>query len=225
MTRHTSATSRTTADLFANLRTTATEPITEGAVILRAFATREEPALIEQVHAIAREAPFRNMITPGGFRMSVAMTNCGSAGWVSDRKGYRYDLLDPESGRPWPAMPALFSNLAERAAAAAGFPGFITDACLINKYEPGTRLTLHQDKNEQDYAAPIVTVSLGLPAVFLFGGWKRADRPRRIRVESGDVVVWGGPARLAYHGIAALAAGEHPLTGACRISLTFRKAL
>ena len=165
------------------------------------------------------------MITPGGFRMSVAMTNCGKAGWVSDRKGYRYDPLDPASSLPWPSMPELFLNLAGRAAAAAGFPGFVTDACLINKYDPGTRLTLHQDKNEQDYTAPIVTVSLGLPATFQFGGLHRVERPRRIKVESADAVVWGGPARLAYHGIAPLAAGDHPLTGACRISLTFRKAL
>jgi alkylated DNA repair protein (DNA oxidative demethylase) len=157
--------------------------------------------------------------------MSVAMTNCGRAGWVTDRSGYRYDPLDPVTQRPWPPMPAGFLELAARAASAAGFPGFVPDSCLINRYEPGTRLSLHQDRNERDFGAPIVSVSLGLPAVFLFGGSRRADRARRVRLESGDVVVWGGPARLAFHGVAPLADGDDPLTGNCRINLTLRKAL
>jgi DNA oxidative demethylase len=157
--------------------------------------------------------------------MSVAMTNCGRAGWVTDRSGYRYDPIDPTSHRPWPAMPAVFMRLATRAATACGFDEFAPDACLINRYEPGSRLSLHQDRNEQDYAAPIVSVSLGLPAVFLFGGVRRTDRPCRIRLESGDVVVWGGPARLAFHGVDPLADGHDALTGRCRINLTFRKAL
>ena len=157
--------------------------------------------------------------------MSVAMTSCGEAGWVSDRRGYRYDRNDPVSGHPWPAMPEAFQELAQRAADAAGFAGFVPDSCLINSYVPGARLSLHQDSNERDFAAPIVSVSLGLPAVFLFGGATRRERPRRILLESGDVVVWGGPARLTFHGVAKLEAGEHPLTGARRINLTFRKAL
>jgi alkylated DNA repair protein (DNA oxidative demethylase) len=165
------------------------------------------------------------MITPGGFRMSIAITNCGQAGWVSDRKGYRYSEIDPETGKAWPAMPPLFSKLAENAAAAGGFPGFKSDACLVNRYEPGARLTLHQDRNELDFTQPIVSVSLGLPATFLFGGETRKDRPRRYRLENGDVVVWGGPARLAYHGVAPLKEGTSDLTGACRMNLTFRKAL
>ena len=165
------------------------------------------------------------MVTPGGFRMSAAMTNCGAAGWITDRKGYRYDALDPLSGAPWPALPREFLALAARAADAAGFPGFVPDACLVNRYEPGARLTLHQDRNERDFAAPIVSVSLGLPAVFLWGGQKRSERPRRIALESGDVVVWGGPARLVFHGVAELSEGEHPTTGRCRINLTLRKAL
>ena len=165
------------------------------------------------------------MVTPGGFRMSVAMTNCGQAGWVSDAKGYRYDAGDPETGLAWPAMPESFSPTGGGCRAEAGYEGFQADACLINRYEPGARLTLHQDRNERDYTAPIVSVSLGLPAVFLFGGASRKDRPRRMRLESGDVVVWGGATRLAYHGIASLKDGEHPLTGRCRINLTFRKAL
>jgi alkylated DNA repair protein (DNA oxidative demethylase) len=165
------------------------------------------------------------MITPGGFRMSVAMTNCGRAGWVTDRTGYRYEPADPTTGRPWPAIPALFQEFASGAASEAGFAGFEPDACLINRYEPGARLSLHRDEDERDYGAPIVSVSLGLPAIFLFGGERRADRPRRIRLESGDVVVWGGPARLTYHGVAPLADGEDPLTGRCRLNLTFRKAL
>ena len=156
--------------------------------------------------------------------MSVAMTNCGKVGWVSERSGYRYDALDPETGQPWPEMPPPFVSLARRAASAAGYH-FDPDGCLINRYEPGTKLSLHQDKDERDFSAPIVSVSLGLPAVFLWGGPKRSDRPRRIRLESGDVAVWGGVSRLTYHGIAPLADGEHPATGRARINLTFRKAL
>jgi len=165
------------------------------------------------------------MITPGGFRMSIAITNTGRVGWISDRKGYRYSEIDPETGNPWPAMPPIFSQLATSAAAAGGFPNFKSDACLINRYEPGARLTLHQDKNELDFNHPIVSVSLGLPATFLFGGDTRKERPHRYRLESGDVVVWGGPTRLAYHGVAPLKEGASDLTGAFRINLTFRKAL
>ena len=194
-------------------------------MVLRSLARHEVPVLFAAVKQITAEAPFRKMITPGGFRMSVAMTNCGRAGWVTDRKGYRYDPMDPTTGRAWPPMPPRFQDLAARAAAAAGFAGFDPDACLINRYEPGTRLSLHRDENERDFAAPIVSISLGLPAVFLFGGKCRSDRPRRIWLESGDVVVWGGPDRLVYHGVAPLAEGDDPLTGQCRINLTFRKAL
>jgi alkylated DNA repair protein (DNA oxidative demethylase) len=201
------------------------QSIGEGAVVLHAFACAASPALVNDIAKIAEAAPFRHMITPGGYRMSVAMTNCGAAGWVSDARGYRYDAKDPATGRAWPAMPESFRRLAAEAGAAAGYPGFDPDACLINRYEPGARLTLHQDKNEQDYTAPIVSVSLGLPAVFLFGGSTRKERPRRMRLESGDVVVWGGPTRLAYHGVAPLKEGDHPLTGPFRINLTFRKAL
>jgi len=197
----------------------------EGGVVLRGFARDQESALVATVDEIAATAPFRNMITPGGFRMSVAMTNCGRAGWVTDRKGYRYTPDDPVTGRRWPPIPPLFRRLAADAADAAGYPGFAPDACLMNLYEPGTRLSLHRDENERDMAAPIVSVSLGLPAIFLFGGHQRRDHARRIALESGDVVVWGGPLRLSYHGIAPLAEGEHPLTGRRRINLTLRKAL
>ena len=197
----------------------------EGGVVLRGFARDQESALVATVDEIAATAPFRNMITPGGFRMSVAMTNCGRAGWVTDRKGYRYTPDDPVTGRRWPPIPPLFRRLAADAADAAGYPGFEPDACLMNLYEPGTRLSLHRDENERDMAAPIVSVSLGLPAIFLFGGHQRGNHARRIALESGDVVVWGGPLRLFYHGIAPLAEGEHPLTGRRRINLTLRKAL
>lgn len=199
--------------------------IAEGATLLRGFAASEAPALMHAIEAVIAAAPLRHMITPGGYRMSVAMTNCGAAGWVSERSGYRYDPRDPLTGQPWPAMPDGFLDIAQRAAAAGKFSGFEPDACLINRYEPGARLTLHQDKNERDYAAPIVSVSLGMPAEFLFGGLNRKDRPRRMRLESGDIAVWGGPMRLAYHGVAALADGDDPLTGRCRYNLTFRKAL
>jgi alkylated DNA repair protein (DNA oxidative demethylase) len=171
------------------------------------------------------QAPLRFMSTPGGYRMSVAMTNCGAAGWVTDRSGYRYDGIDPLSGCPWPAMPAAFADLASEAASRAGFGDFSPDACLINRYEPGARLSLHQDRNERDFEAPIVSVSLGLPAVFLFGGLKRSDRPRRVPLLHGDVVVWGGPARLNFHGVMPVKEGQHPLLGPYRVNLTFRKAL
>ena len=180
--------------------------------------------LLTALTGITGMSPFRQMTTPGGHRMSVAMTNCGACGWVSDRLGYRYDPADPESGRLWPAMPAPFQTLAVAAAASAGFPAFAPDVCLINRYQPGTKLSLHQDKDEQDFAQPIVSVSLGLPAIFLFGGAARADRPQRVTLSHGDVVVWGGPARLHYHGIAPLKPGQHPLLGAQRLNLTFRRA-
>ena len=213
-------------DLLSSLEPArAVERLSEAAVILRGFASTITAGLVAAVDSITAVAPFRNMVTPGGFRMSVGMTNCGCAGWVTDRKGYRYDQIDPMTGAPWPAMPQSFRLLAESAAATAGYPGFEPDACLINQYEPGTRLSLHRDENERDMTAPIVSVSLGLPAVFLFGGNSRSDRPRRILLESGDIVVWGGSDRLAYHGVAPLAEGEDPLTGNRRINLTFRKAL
>jgi len=219
-----------TFDLFDNLPEPGSrggehsEAIGPGAVVLRGFALSRGSALREAIEQVQAEAPFRHLVTPGGFRMSVAMTNCGTLGWVSDASGYRYDPIDPDSGRPWPAMPAVFTELAREAAAAAGYPGFAPDACLINRYTPGTRLSSHQDRDERDLRAPIVSVSLGLPAVFLFGGPKRADRPARVRLAHGDIAVWGGPSRLFYHGIAPLADGDHPLTGALRLNLTFRKA-
>jgi DNA oxidative demethylase len=215
-----------TGDLFRGISASgsATERLAEGAVLLRGFVATDAAGLLQALQPMLVAAPFRHMVTPGGHTMSVAMTNCGEVGWVSDRTGYRYDATDPESGRAWPAMPPLFRHVATRAAMAGGFAGFVPDGCLINRYEPGARLTLHQDRNERDFAAPIVSVSLGLPAVFLFGGQRRTDRPRRVRLESGDVVVWGGPSRLAFHGVDPLADGEDALTGRCRINLTFRKA-
>jgi DNA oxidative demethylase len=200
------------------------EELGPGATVLRQFAAPQGKAVWSALEALSAQAPFRHMVTPGGFRMSVAMTNCGALGWVSDRKGYRYDAADPESGLPWPAMPDVFLSLAGGAAGRAGFAAYVPDSCLINRYEPGARLTLHQDKNERDYEQPIVSVSLGLPAVFLFGGSKRNDKVTRVHLTHGDVVVWGGPARLRYHGVLSLKDGEHPLVGRCRINLTFRKA-
>jgi len=218
-----------TQDLFASIASPPSPAgnvrLGDGAVVLKAFAADEVPALLECVREIAAAAPFRHLITPGGYRMSVAMTNCGQVGWVSDRSGYRYDARDPESGRPWPVMPELFQQLARRASAAAGFTNAVHDCCLINRYEPGSRLSLHQDKDERDPATPIVSVSMGVPATFLFGGLQRSDRPQRVLVGSGDVAVWGGPSRLAYHGVAPLREADHPLTGAHRINLTFRHAL
>lgn len=193
-------------------------------MLLRGFCAAQTESLLRDLAGVTAAAPFRHMITPGGYRMSVAMTNCGPLGWVSDASGYRYSGTDRLSGAPWPAMPEAFVRLAEAAAETAGFPAFAPDACLVNRYEPGAKLSLHQDKDEQDYRAPIVSVSLGLPATFLFGGQRRKDPVRRFRLVTGDVVVWGGPARLTYHGVSPLADGEDPLTGRYRINLTFRKA-
>jgi DNA oxidative demethylase len=213
-------------DLFAALPSPESERVAlaDAAYVLRAFAAAEGAALVEEILRIAERAPFRNMITPGGRRMSVAMTNCGDAGWVTDSAGYRYQSTDPINAEPWPPMPQLFAVLATRAAEHAGFDNFHPDACLINRYEPGARLTLHQDRDERDYEQPIVSVSLGLPCKFLFGGLERSDRVRRIRLEHGDVVVWGGVSRLTYHGVDTLADGSHPLTGNVRYNLTFRRA-
>ena len=195
-----------------------------GTAVLAGFALDREDELLSSLKLVVERSPFRNMITPGGFRMSVAMSNCGPLGWVTDRTGYRYSGIDPETNRAWPEMPPAFRDLAESAAYEAGFPDFAPDACLINRYVPGTKLSLHQDKDEHDFTQPIVSVSLGLPATFLFGGLQRGDKTVRIPLVHGDLVVWGGPARLRYHGVAPLAEGEHPKVGRVRYNLTFRKA-
>jgi alkylated DNA repair protein (DNA oxidative demethylase) len=199
------------------------EPLAEGVTLLRAFCRDEAPALLDSIAAVANTSPFRQMVVPGGHTMSVAMTNCGDLGWITDRTGYRYATHDPLTGRPWLPMPMPLLQLARKAANSAGFPDFTPNACLINRYATGARLSLHQDRNEQDYSHPIVSVSLGLPATFLLGTLRRTDAPRRIRIEHGDVLVWGGPARLIYHGVAPIPQGEHPLTGPFRINLTFRR--
>jgi alkylated DNA repair protein (DNA oxidative demethylase) len=200
------------------------EQLGEQAWVLRGHALDVAPALLSAVAGIEAVAPFRTLVTPGGLRMSVAMTNCGTLGWTSDRSGYRYTREDPQTGEHWPAMPPLFLDLARRAAEEAGFDGFVPDACLVNRYEPGTRLSLHQDKDELDFDAPIVSVSLGIPAIFLFGGLARTDKTQRVPLTHGDVVVWGGADRLRFHGVAPLKEAHQPLVGARRINLTFRKA-
>ena len=213
-----------TEDLFASgALDTRHERLAPGAWVLHGFALAVDGALVAAVREITAAAPFRHLETPGGFRMSVGMTNCGSLGWVSDGRGYRYESRDPLSGSAWPSMPETFLALAESAAAAGGFPGFVPDACLINRYEPGARLTLHQDKDELDLASPIVSVSLGIPAVFLFGGEKRSERQRRVPLRHGDVVVWGGASRLRHHGVLPVKVGWSDLLGAQRLNLTFRR--
>ncbi|WP_313123571.1 DNA oxidative demethylase AlkB [Pseudescherichia sp.] len=210
-------------DLFADAEPWQ-EPLAPGATILRRFALADADALLAAINAVAGASPFRQMITPGGYTMSVAMTNCGGLGWTTDARGYRYAPIDPLSGQPWPAMPQAFTALCQQASTAAGYSDFQPDACLINRYLPGAKLSLHQDKDEPDLAAPIVSVSLGLPAVFQFGGIRRSDPLKRLLLEHGDVVVWGGPSRLFYHGIQPLKPGHHPATGECRYNLTFRRA-
>ncbi|TAN08843.1 MAG: DNA oxidative demethylase AlkB [Rhodanobacteraceae bacterium] len=200
------------------------EELSSGAWVLRGFALDVATDLLAEVERIAAVSPFRHLVTPGGKTMSVAMTNCGAVGWFSDRRGYRYTEVDPETGRAWPPIPDLFADLARRAASAGGFADYTPDVCLINRYEVGTRLTLHRDHDEHDRRAPIVSVSLGLPATFRWGGLARADRERRIPLAHGDVVVWGGPSRMRYHGVLPIKDDVHPLTGNRRFNLTFRVA-
>lgn len=215
------------SDLFDTLdqQTPESEIMAEGAALLRGVARPYETALLAALSDITAQSPFRHMVTPGGFTMSVAMTNCGAAGWITDRTGYRYDRNDPETGRHWPPMPDCFFELAIEAARRGGYPDFRPDACLINRYEPGARLSLHQDKNERDFSNPIVSVSLGLPATFQFGGLKRTAPVRKFALRHGDVAVWGGPSRLFYHGVLQLKDGVHESVGRMRINLTFRGAL
>ena len=211
-------------DLFDNTIELNPIKLVDGAVLLRGFALQYQAQLLHDLQAVITQAPLRHMVTPGGFTMSVAMTNCGKLGWVTDKTGYRYDTLNPSTGAPWPAMPESFKQLAAHAAAEAEFADFAPDACLINQYKIGARMSLHQDKNERDFSQPIVSVSLGVPAVFLFGGLTRKDKALRMTLNHADVVVWGAAARLRYHGIMRLAANQHPAFGDCRINLTFRKA-
>jgi alkylated DNA repair protein (DNA oxidative demethylase) len=213
-----------TLDLFGQPDQSGREELATGAFLLRGFALPLEAALLAGLRKITSAAPFRHMVTPGGYRMSVAMTSCGALGWVTDRSGYRYTATDPESGRAWPSMPESYRKLAASAAQEGGFSDFAPDACLINRYDPGTKLSLHQDKDERDFTQPIVSVSLGIPAVFLFGAMQRSDKTLRVALTHGDVVVWGGPARLRYHGVLPLKEAEHPSLGSQRINLTFRKA-
>ncbi len=214
-----------TYDLFEEIPNPNPQTIhlAEGAQVLPSFAREMDDSLLNAVKQIITQAPLRHMTTPNGFQMSVAMSNCGQLGWVSDRKGYRYEPIDPITRKTWPTLPGIFLDLAKKAASYTGFENFLPDACLINCYEPGTRLSLHQDKDEHDSKAPIVSVSLGLPAIFLFGGLQREHPATRHRLEHGDVVVWGGPSRFVYHGIAPLANEYHSKVGRKRINLTFRR--
>jgi alkylated DNA repair protein (DNA oxidative demethylase) len=199
------------------------------AYLLKGFALPQQTQLLADLQDVITLSPFRRMVTPGGFTMSVAMTNCGDLGWTTARTGYRYTTYDPLNDAPWPAMPVAFTALAKSAAHEAGYPDFKPDACLINHYHIGARMALHQDKNELDFSQPIVSVSLGLTAVFQFGGFQRADKAIKLMLEHGDVVVWGGHSRMRYHGILPIKAGNHspnttPTLGDCRINLTLRKA-
>lgn len=216
-----------TLDLFADQAPSTpgqTERIGQQAFVLRGFALPWLERLLPDLEAVLRAAPFRQMVTPGGFTMSVALSSCGALGWTTDRSGYRYTSRDPQSGQPWPDMPAVLRELAQAAARAANFEHFEPDACLINRYVPGARMSLHQDKNERSLTAPIVSISLGLPAVFQFGGFERSDKSLRVPLFHGDIVVWGGVDRLRYHGVLPLKDGAHPQLGAQRINLTFRTA-
>lgn len=193
--------------------------------LLQGFALAEQVNLLDDLNAVLRQAPLRQMVTPGGLPMSVTTSSCGKLGWVSDRKGYRYSALDPLTGLPWPAMPDSFKRLAHQAAAISGFENFVPDACLINRYQIGAKMGLHQDKDEQDFSQPIVSVSLGVPAIFQMGGLQRNDKVFKLALQHGDVLVWGGESRLRFHGVLPIKTATHPVLGAYRINLTFRKAV
>lgn len=212
------------SDLFDDAMGNEPQHLAPGVVLLPRYANASESAVLHGIDEVMRLAPLRHMVTSRGFHMSVAMTNAGPRGWVSDRRGYRYSAVDPETQQPWPDLPIALRELAQSAALAAGFPHFQPDACLINRYVPGARMSLHQDRDEADFSQPIVSVSLGLPATFQLGGLQRQDKTQRISLEHGDVLVWGGPARLRFHGVLPLKAGVHPLLGEQRINLTFRRA-
>lgn len=201
------------------------QEILKDVILLRRFVAPVENAVLPALASVIKMAPFRNMMTPGGFPMSVATTSCGDWGWVSDKKGYRYAATDPLTGKSWPQMPASFKQLARQAASVAGFSNFAPDACLINCYQPGARMGLHQDKDERDFSQPIVSVSLGIPALFQMGGFKRGDKAMKLPLYHGDILVWGGESRLRFHGVLPVKAGDHPALGECRINLTFRKAV
>lgn len=198
--------------------------LAEDAYLLPGLALADAPELHRALLSIAAQSNFRHLVTPGGHRMSVAMTNCGSVGWTTTERGYVYAPKDPATGRAWPPIPPLFETLGQRATQLAGFAPLRANACVVNRYEPGTRLTLHQDKDEQDLTQPIVSVSLGLPAVFLLGGFERSAPTLRRRLEHGDVVVWGGASRLRFHGVLPIEPGSHPVCGPYRYNLTFRAA-
>jgi DNA oxidative demethylase len=197
--------------------------IGRGSVYLSDFLTQDEAAIVNAVEQVTRVSPFRHLVTPGGKKMSVAMSNCGSLGWVSDHAGYRYQAQDPLTNKPWPAMPGLLLSLAQKAAATASYENFHPNVCLINRYDTGARMGLHQDRDERNLTAPIVSFSLGLPATFIWGGLERAGKTQRFVLQHGDVLVWGGPDRLRFHGVAPLKPGHHPLTGSSRINITFRQ--
>lgn len=213
------------SDLFATQLLGQRTMLGPQACVLHGFALPFEGALLKAVESIVAAAPFRHLVTPDGHTMQVAMTNCGAFGWCSDRRGYRYARRDPQSGQAWPTMPESFMRLAREAAAEVGFEAYVPDACLVNRYAPGARLSLHQDRDEQDAVAPIVSVSLGLSATFLWGGFSRSDKTQRVPLAHGDVVVWGGVDRMRFHGVLPVPLGQHPLLGAQRINLTFRKVL
>jgi len=207
-------------NLFSQLVAEPThEEIFPGAVLMRSLALPQDNEFFTAAEAIIAARPLHHTTTPSGLPMGVMVTDCGDSRAFANR----WDTANPERMRLWPPMPPLLRDFAIRCAVRSGFPQFRPDACHINRYQAGTKLGLHQDRHECDWTQPIVSLSFGLECIFLLGGLQRTDKPRRILLEHGDVIVWGGPSRMRFHGVQPLKPGHHPLTGPYRYNLTFRK--
>ncbi len=198
--------------------------ISPDAVLFKAALKPVASSLLEEIRTISGANPFRQRKTPGGQLMSAAMTNCGAWGWVTDADGYRYSDIEPETGRTWLPIPAVWIQWVNLFCQRAGLGTFNPDACLINRYAPGAGMGLHQDKDEKDLAIPIVSFSLGAPVLFRWGGLNRQEPVSEFLLEHGDVLVWGGADRMRFHGVKKLRRYQHPLTGHYRYNLTFRQS-
>ncbi|THJ30850.1 DNA oxidative demethylase AlkB [Lampropedia aestuarii] len=211
-------------DLFADSPEEQRVALGPQAVVLRQKASPLAAELVARIEDVLQHSPLYQMATPGGKPLSVRTTSCGTHGWSSDPTGYSYVRHHPLTDQAWPEIPAAWSALATEAAQEAGFAQFAPDTCLINQYGLDSKMALHQDRSEQDLRQPVVSISLGMSALFLWGGMQRSDKPAHVLLHHGDMVVWGGVDRLRFHGIKHLTGAPHPQLGAMRYNLTLRRA-